>query len=292
MGNPDLSPEQTMSYEIGCQGALKKNLTLTLNTFNKDIKDLAGTRGIWYDMAHPYTSYFNVEFGNARGAEAIIDYTSPLFNVKTSYTLSWARGTSSYATEVHDIIMSDTAYFPPPDNNPRPTEEYNLDFDQRHRFFVQSDFKLPLDTRMYLLAYFGQGFPYTPPGTEGKAAKENILRLEFQKQIDCIITKSIRIGGASVSAVLEVINVLDIRYQLYPFHPGPFPWGPWEYDDYISIKEPYYRPEADLDHDGMICPKEEYLAQVAMWDYGLHEAWVNSFSSARRVRLGLSIGLQ
>jgi outer membrane receptor protein involved in Fe transport len=63
IGNPDLGPEKTTSYEIGLQGGIHKNLSAAINTFYKDVSDLIGTR---YVSALPrsYIQYFNVEYAN------------------------------------------------------------------------------------------------------------------------------------------------------------------------------------------------------------------------------------
>jgi outer membrane receptor for ferrienterochelin and colicin len=36
IGNPGLKPEQTISYEVGLQGAIRKNINVSVNSFFKD----------------------------------------------------------------------------------------------------------------------------------------------------------------------------------------------------------------------------------------------------------------
>jgi len=275
-----------MSYEIGMQGEICKNLNGTINTFYKDITNLVGTRFV---SALPinYFTYFNVEYANAKGIEAIFDFKDELFSGKVSYTLSWARGTSSYADEVYYRYYSenpDTTIIPP-------QQEYYLDFDQRHRIFIQGVVNIPLQTKLYLFSFIGNGFPYTPPGPEGKYRERNISRLPFQRQIDCVVSKLFKVGKLSANINLEIVNLLDTRYEI-AYHGTLVPLEavhPWDFNDFMSIREPYYHPAADLNHDGLITPYEEYTAYRE--SVKATDDWVNAYSSPRRARIGININL-
>jgi outer membrane receptor protein involved in Fe transport len=278
VGYPDLRPEKTTSFEIGCQGEIQKNLMITVNTFYKDVSDLVGTRRI-AALPTPYYQYFNIEYANIKGIELIYDFAVPLFTGKISYTLSWTKGTSSYAGEYAESTFS------------QPLMDYYLDFDQRHRVFVQGCLKLPLDANVFLYGYFGNGFPYTPPGPEGKFEERNIATLDFQRQLDCMLSKNIRIGHVNANINLELINIFDVRYEVTPHYPA-VPLEkivPWEYTDFYSIASSYYRPGADLNHDGLIIPYEEYYSTREF--YRATDDWVNAYSAPRRARLGVSINL-
>jgi outer membrane receptor protein involved in Fe transport len=280
IGNPELGPEQTISYEIGLQGDVRENMSITVNAFYKDISDLVGTRLIVYE-ALKYTQYFNVEYANVRGTEAIAEFANSFFTGKVSYTLSWARGSSSHALEFHNIYWRDTTYVPP-------SEDYYLDFDQRHRIFVQGAMRLPLQARLYVFGYLGHGFPYTPPGPEGKITERNVLRLSFRRQIDCIISKPIHVGNFICTINLEVINLLDARYQVRWYSPYLDAIMPWECDA-ISIRQPYYHPAADFNHDGLITPYEEFQAQKALEEATNEFAWAECYTSPRRARVGINV---
>ncbi len=288
IGNPLLVPEKTRSVEIGLQGEINKDLNATVNAFYKDVTDLIGTR-LQSIGSQSYISYFNVENANVKGIEAILNFTNPLFAGKVSYTISWAKGTSSYALEVYERRFIDPEYTPP-------AREYYLDFDQRHRFFVQGVVNLPLQTYLHLFGYFGDGFPYTPLGPEGKYEERNILRLPFQKQIDCVISKSLKIGKVTIDASFEIINLLDIRYEIAPHYPL-IPLSTIRKEDfepdslvYVDLTSRYYAPSADDNHDGLLTPAEEYINFR-----GLIEAsddWVNAYTAPRRARIGITMRFQ
>jgi outer membrane cobalamin receptor len=284
IGNPSLDPEKTTSLEIGLQGEIAKNLSATVNIFNKDVSDLIGTK---YDTtgAQTYISYFNVEYAKIRGLELILEFQYSIIHGKVSYTLSKARGTSSYALEAWERRYYDPELTPA-------AEEFDLDFDQPHRLFVQGLLSLPFSTNFYIFGYFGNGFPYTPPGPEGKYDDRNIERLPVQKQLDCVISKTFKIGNFAFSADFEVINVLGERYFVNPHFPvvpiesikkDDFDHGP----PFLDIHNPYYAPGADLDHDGMIVPYEEYLGFKGLIEST--DDWVNAYTAPRRARLGVQL---
>jgi outer membrane cobalamin receptor len=277
VGNPDLKPEKTMSYEIGLQGAVSDNVSTTVNTFYKDVTDLVGTRFVSLPPSNDYYLYDNIEYANIKGVETILEFRNRVFNGKISYTLSWTKGTSSYAGEYSDTALT------------QPLEMYYLDFDQRHRIFIQGSVELPLETRLHLFAYFGKGFPYTPPGPEGKYLERNIMNLPIQKQLDCVLSKSFKIASFNLSINLEILNVLDVRNEV-TFHTTMIPLEsikPWHFHDYLAFTNDYYHPAADLNHDGLIIPFEHYVAFR-----GLIEAtddWVSAFGPPRRGRLSIGI---
>ncbi len=279
VGNPALVPEKTMSYELGFQGLVKQNLTITTSLFNKEVSDLTGTR---YIQALPlgYFQYYNVEYALIRGMETILEYSNNFFTGKISYTLSWAKGTSSRAGEYADTSIV------------RPAEEYYLDFDQRHRIFIQGGLKGPAGTNVSVLTYLGNGFPYTPPGYLGKYQERNIFHLPFQRQIDCVFSKHFSVRQVSCNILCEVINLLDQRYEVAPHYPlVPLEKiRPDDFNDYLTLTNPYYSPAADLNHDGIMTPYEAYHSYrnliIATDD------WVSAYTAPRRARIGIVLGLR
>ncbi|UCF70635.1 MAG: TonB-dependent receptor [candidate division WOR-3 bacterium] len=275
VGNPDLKPERTMSYEMGLQGAINPNMSVTVNAFYKDVTDLIGTRFISLPPSNDYYLYDNIEYANVKGIESILEFGNSIFNGRISYTLSYTKGTSSYAGEYADTLLT------------QPVDMYYLDFDQRHRVFVQGVFFLPFDARLHLFGYLGNGFPYTPPGPEGKYEERNILNLPTQKQLDCVLSKSFRFGGAALNISLEVLNLLDERYEI-TYHATMLPVStikPWHFRDSLPFTNEHYHPAMDLNHDGLVVPFEEYLAFRGL--ILATDDWVSAYSAPRRVRLSI-----
>ncbi len=286
VGNPNLEPEKTVSYEIGFQGAVNPNLTATLNSFYKDVADLIGTRLV-LSAPHNYVQYQNIEYANIRGIEAILEFANSVYTGKISFTLSYARGSSSYAEEVYRRYYADnpdTTYVPE-------AKDFPLDFDQRHKLFLQGMVKLPARTKLFLFAFFGEGFPYTPPGPEGKYAERNYLRLPFQKQIDCVLSKPISIRRLQIALNFEIINLLDIRNEInahFPLVPlESIKLTDFEQTSYVALDRSYYSPQTDLNHDGLLVPYEQYRAFYDMMKES--DDWVNAYTAPRRARVGISM---
>jgi hypothetical protein len=202
-----------------------------------------------------------------------------------SYTLSWARGTSSYAEDIFYRYYQenpDTSFVPP-------TEVYDLDFDQRHRIFVQGIASLPLGITAYIFGYIGNGFPYTPPGPEGKYDEINISRLPFQKNIDCVLSKSMSFSKLKINLIFEIVNIFDYRYEIAP-HGTFMPLDEInrsDFNDYLDCKNSYYGPPADINHDGLIVPAEEFRAFYDL--VKTTDDWVNANSPPRRARIGVTL---
>jgi hypothetical protein len=285
IGNPNLKPEKTTSLEIGLQGELKQDMLATLNVFYKDVSDLIGTR-FATAVVHNYFTYINIDYANIKGMEAIFEYNKSIISTKISYTLSWARGTSSYAGEnywrYYQYNNFDTTYVPP-------AEDYYLDFDQRHRIFLQSIMNMPYGFNINLFGYIGNGFPYTPPGSEGKYEERNIFNLPFQKQIDCSIVKSLKLQTLLLKINLEIINLLNTKYQIAPHRPFiPLDQiNQDDFNDYIDLTSAYYHPAADMNHDGEISPHEEYKAFIDLMR--TTDDSLNSYTSPLRVRIGVTL---
>lgn len=289
IGNPELGPEKTVSYEIGLQGMINDHLGTTFNVFYKDVDDLIGTRFI-AAIPQDHVRYENIEYGNIKGIEAIVEFSYPIFTGRVSYTLSWSRGTSSYAEEVYDIYDWYEDY----NTLVYVAEEYYLDFDQRHRIFIQGTANLPLQAELHLFGYFGTGFPYTPWGEEGKTEERNVLRFEFQKQLDCVLSKTFKVGSFALNINLEVINVLGERFQIRT-HGALIDWENIHYTEFFrqyyeriyDITNKCYSPAADKNHDGLITAREQYDAFIGLVSES--DDYVNAYSAPRRARLGLSV---
>ncbi len=234
-----------------------------------------------------HNRYFNIEYANIQGTETVLDYTNSICKARISYSLSWAKGTSSFADDVYWHY-----YYENPDTNEvPPAEEFYLDFDQRHRIFIQTDINLPFNIRFYALTYLGNGFPYTPHGSEGKYIERNILRFPFQKQIDCHLDRIFIFGKIKGNIFLEILNIFNWRHQISNLGTVvPLSWiKESDFNYTISISSPYYHPAADLNHDGIISPHENYQAYVDL--VKATDESPNNYSPPRRLRIGVSLGL-
>jgi outer membrane receptor protein involved in Fe transport len=310
VGNPNLKPERTQSYEIGLQGEVASGLLLTTNLWRKDVYDLVGTREV-PSLPQAYVTFVNIDYAKLTGVELIVELRRKWFNTKLSYTLSYARGTSSYANEAYNEFIQRGITVP--------AVEYTLSFDQRNRFFAQVDMTVPekatgtkwLDAVLdslgcHLLGYVGNGFPYSPPGGKGDPATWNTLLGPWRSNVDAVITKPVKLGRVRLDLVAEVLNLLDIRDVLNVFPETGLPDDDGQrfyFYDFEFVRgdtsitpqwfgNPNYDPERDVNHDGYVTRDEaqfvEYGRVVAY-----HKAkidWINNYGPPRRARLGFTVG--
>ena len=310
VGNPDLKPERTQAYEMGLQGEVTKDLLLTGNLWRKDVYDLVGTRQV-PALPQAYVTYFNIDYAKLTGVELILELRRRWFNAKLSYTLSFARGTSSYANEAYyEFIQRGVTV---------PAVEYTLDFEQRNRFFVQADATVPekaTDTKWldavldslgcHLLGYVGNGFPYSPPGGKGDPATWNTYTGPWRSNVDAVLTKPVKLGRVRIDLVAEVLNLLDIRDVLYVFPGTGSPIDDGErfyYYDFEFVRydtsvtpqwfgNPGYDPGRDPNHDGYVTRDEAQFAEYERV-VAYHRAkidWINNYGPPRRARLGFTVG--
>jgi hypothetical protein len=262
-------------------------------------------------LPQAYVTYVNIDYAKLTGLEMIVELRREWFNTKLSYTLSFARGTSSYANQAYyEFIRHGITV---------PAVEYTLDFDQRNRFFAQADVTVPEKATgnrwfdavfdslgCHLLGYVGNGFPYSPPGGKGDPATWNTLLGPWRSNIDAVITKPVKLGRVRIDLVAEVLNVLDIRdvLNVFPATGSPIDDGQrFYYYDFEFVRSdtgitpqwfgnPGYDPERDVNHDGYVTRDEaqfvEYQRVVAY-----HKAkidWINNYGPPRRARLGFTVG--
>jgi hypothetical protein len=257
-------------------------------------------------LPQAYVTYVNIDYAKLTGVEFIVELRRRWFNAKLSYTLSYARGTSSYANEAYyEFIQQGETV---------PAVEYTLDFDQRNRFFLQADATVPekatgarwLDAVLdslgcHLLGYVGNGFPYSPPGGKGDPATWNTYIGPWRSNIDAVITKPVKLGRVRIDLVAEVLNLLDIRDVLYVY-PGTgspiddgerFYYYSFEWARYLAgwFGDRYYNPALDANHDGYVSADEaQYGAFRSVAAY--HKAkidWINNYGPPRRARLGFTV---
>jgi hypothetical protein len=217
VGNGNLKPQKTTSFEVGWDQQITDFLALTVTGFYKDIEHLIGTD--YYPTALPRAAayYVNQDFANARGVE---------LNLRTrryhhfagyfSYTLSRAEGNSSNPNAL--VLGFDEV--PPREPVKRLV---TLDWDRPHVFNFNLDFRYlknegPLvfgsrllqNVGMNLTGRFQSGLPYTPTDSRGKpTAEENVAREPSTWQLDLRVDKLFEVAGMKLGVFTEVLNLTN-----------------------------------------------------------------------------------
>ena len=135
VANGNLKPERTVDYELGFSQILneKKNAALKLSAFYREMRNQVQITRV--NQAYPlsYITYGNIDFGTVKGfsAEFQLRRTGG-FQLSANYTLQFAEGSGSNANGGYNLVNS---------SQPNLRVITPLDFDQRHTFTAQVDYR-------------------------------------------------------------------------------------------------------------------------------------------------------
>jgi outer membrane receptor protein involved in Fe transport len=213
IGNPNLEPERTVSYEIGVEHLVSEDLMVDLTGFYKDIDNLISTvvindarvpRPPTDPPATEYTTYNNTDWGNVRGFEFMLqrkfreDWMGRLI-----YTFMIAKGRSSDVLEGYENRF---------DDNVPPTKEYYLDWDRRHSIVLDVGYGRRNNWAANVLVKYASGSPYTPvENTRSAQPEQNTARFPSTAMVNVKVSKDFHFYGVTEQAFLQVHNLLNKR---------------------------------------------------------------------------------
>ncbi len=223
LGNPDLQPEQTVSYEIGLDHLVGENLRVDLTAYYKDIKELVTTRSSYQVAGNNVTYYTNDDYGTVKGFDVSLqklpngNYLSGSF----AYSYMMAQGNGSDALEPYYTYLTSL------EDTLAPLTKYPLDFDQRHTLTGLLTLEIPQEWSGRMLGMkvpgawgvsvvgsYGSGLPYTATDASGnRFGDRNESRLPTNYTIDMRFHKEFYLNKnkSSLSFFMEVDNLFDKR---------------------------------------------------------------------------------
>lgn len=214
IGNPNLDPERTTSYELGVEHLFpfwNESLKITLKGFYKDITGLTDTRPVYYTASNWYGLTYNSDYGNVRGFEiSLLKRPVRYLSGTLNYTYQLARGKSSSYYEGYYNAWAD---------NIQPTTEWPLDWDQPHTFNVNLDFRVPDNDNLLGLSFlentgvnvfftYGSGMPYSLP-QRTKEIRTNTERMPSTYRTDLKLDKNFTFGRIMPTFFFEVRNLFN-----------------------------------------------------------------------------------
>ena len=228
LGNPDLDPEQTTSYELGVDHLIGENLRIDVTGYYKDVDDLVSTREVGRVAGQPVTRYVNADYGRVTGFDIALEKlpVSGYLSGSVSYGYMIAKGNGSNADEpYYTYITSNQDTLPP-------LTEYALDFDQRHTVTAVLDYRVPpaWSANLFglripgawglsLVGYYGSGLPYSRTDADGnRLGERNENRLPAGYSVDMRFNKDFFFKGpermltffVEVDNLFNRHNVLDV----------------------------------------------------------------------------------
>jgi outer membrane receptor protein involved in Fe transport len=249
LGNPDLDPEITVSYQAGVRHQFSTHITGDFAIFYKDIYDLVtSTTAVDSVSGNTFSRYINRAYASARGLEVTLDRRfADGYGGQIAYTLGFADGVASDA-EFGAQGASGLTHLP--------TGELPLRWDQRHVL----SFRLRLmDAGSWggsFIYAMGSGLPWTPALRNQRRADprlENSRRHPATHSLSMQAEKYFDLWGRALTLFFDGRNLLD-QDQVVAHDPGIYPGMPYAesaYTTYLTETGRYGGAYlTDLDGDG------------------------------------------
>lgn len=230
VGNPNLNPETTVSYELGIRNQLSGNDVLTVTAYYKDIFDYITEKTVRRISsrggAQFYSTYLNSDYGRVRGVE--VEYKKRVgkwFRGSLSGSYSIATGKSSSPNEAAVRLQQ---------GEPENIKESFLIWDRPVQISMNLNFSVekgkPLfgvgegildDINVFSRVFFQSGKRYTPQrfiGNNGITGRpEYVSEIDRSLEevgeswfyVDLNIEKYVDIGIGKLIASFEIENLFD-----------------------------------------------------------------------------------
>ena len=269
IGNPDLRPQRTVSYEAGFENQITDDMAFGVHAFYKDIFDYATLHKLPRAANSVYT---NLDFASSRGFELTGKRQfSGNFDVDVTYTYQIAKGRSSNPL---------ASVFSPNFQLPRETR---LDWDQEHtanallRYRVGpkeegSFFGLPFinNWSMALKWSFGSGFPYTI--YKSRDTERNVLLVNngtkpYNTRIGLSFNKGFYLlDRINLQVTLDIENLLNRRNvsSVNTFTGRPSQYG--DYDPDNKLITDWYKTEYNIDPNQFDPGRQIFLGVKLDWN--------------------------
>ena len=204
LGNPNLGPELTVSYQAGIAHQFSQDVAANFVVFNKDIYGLISSSRVTDDSTGIQSfRYVNKTYASSRGLEVSLEKRlTRRFGFEAYYTFSFADG-----------VASDSDFGRSADGLTHlPTDERPLDWDQRHTFNLTLRLQERNNWGATAIYQYGSGTPWTPvdrfarlqdPTVENANIFNNTHRLSIQGR------KKFNVYGRELTLFFEGRNLFD-----------------------------------------------------------------------------------
>ena len=231
VGNPDLKEEKTVAYEAGLEHGFNDYLKLSIVGYFKDVLNLTSYKKETFGTGI-YWLHTNSDYARIKGFELTLSQrTWHGFSGIITYTYQIARGRAS---DAYQNFQDDY------DNRKPRTEDFPLDWDQRHTAKVNVNYQIPDDWgptigKTHLLGdwdidlfwNYGSGTPYTsstsvpqpelPPMNDKTFPAAWSLDMRVQKGLSIYKTYKANLFAeiTNLTNRANIINTVDVeRYDL------------------------------------------------------------------------------
>ncbi|RMD93539.1 MAG: TonB-dependent receptor [Calditrichaeota bacterium] len=224
LGNPELKPENTLSYELGLVHVLPFGLQLNVSAYLKDVNNLIQHAVYTDSLGYSYETFDNREYADIKGFSIGLEKRYGNVTGSVRYNLQYATGKSAAA--IGSSIRAKFYENNPASNELPAPEDIFLDYDRRHIVAANLMLKSPesWDKEIFGFTPFknlqitstyryqsGRPFTWDPEGKglryNQRTPDEHNLQLRVQKRID--------INNVGLLLYCEVFNVLNEKVYYY-----------------------------------------------------------------------------
>jgi len=208
IGNTNLQPQKTATYEIGLQHEVVKDVGLDVTLYYKDIRNLLGMEV--YTLLpsfDKYARYVNRDYGQVFGLIMAVEQRSQFLDTRIDYTLQIAEGNSSDPRDVY--LKSST--LPPKEIT---KQLIFLDWDRTHSLNLTATVHHKDVWNLGLIGRLGSGFPYTPDLEGYYPSRENNERKPAYMNFDGYFSLSKKMAGLKATFFTYLYNLFDIDNEI------------------------------------------------------------------------------
>lgn len=205
LGNPNVNPEKTVTYELGLWQVLNENMDFEVALWYKDIYDLSTVNIVTTYNGVRYGLYGNKDYGNARGLELKYKAHVENFFAEANYTLQYTRGNADNAASTFSRAGSS--------KDPIPTL-IPMSWDQRHTLNMTAGYNQD-KWGVSIIGWFGSGFAYSwTPIDQNPLNRINLFPSNAYKPASYSVDLKayydiVKVLGADIRATLRVYNLFD-----------------------------------------------------------------------------------
>ncbi len=213
MGNPELKPQKTVSYEVGIEQQLGTDWVSYLKIYQRDIRNIIGQDIVILPNTDAYAVYVNRDYGRVRGVNLTLSKQfSSSFSTTVDYTFQVAEGNESNPTKTaHNfrLKLENLKKIVP------------LSWDQTHALRINTTVTFPGDWLLSMIGRFESGYPYTPQSANEivKIAEENSGRkipiIKFDINLRKSFLFSLNKTDYKFSVFAKVYNLFDRLNENY-----------------------------------------------------------------------------
>jgi outer membrane receptor protein involved in Fe transport len=207
-GNADLEPEKTVTYEFGLQQEIIENVSVQVDIFARDIRNLTSSDKIYgLQGGYKYSQYVNRDYGQVRGITLSLDkYYANNFSAFIDYTYQVAEGNASDPQAAYNAERGDRE----PEKQLVP-----LNWDRRHTLNAILNYSVPNNWGFSMIGTLGSGLPYTPEYQGIRTSFENDGRKPAYMNMDLSVFKSVPLKreGLKLTVEASVLNIFDIENE-------------------------------------------------------------------------------